>query len=106
MGEEEGKAFLCFTFSKFSERLQGKKQVEKGELRERGRGNGKTEDRRTSPETVTLVSHVAITPASNFKLSRFISQKSKGQKEQVIFLKETPQYLQMFWFILWGGEKA
>lgn len=32
----------------------------------------------TSLGTVRLVSHVAIIPASNFKLSRFISQKNKS----------------------------
>lgn len=84
-------------------KMQGKKQEEKG-MKGKGRDNGNTEDRMASPGTVTLVSHGAITPASNFRLSRFISQKSKSLKEQVIFLRETPQHLQMFWFTLWEGR--
>lgn len=89
--------------------LKVQRDIARKDIKDRNEGRrgktGRKEDRRPLG-TVRLVSHVAITPASNFELSRFISQKSKSRKERAVFLKETPQYLQMFWFILWGGEKA
>lgn len=89
----EGAASLRLVFSRVREISQGKSEK-------------KRERRASFPGTVRLVSCEARTPASNFTSSRFTSQKSQSRKERVIFLKEIPQLLQMFWFILWGGEKA
>lgn len=50
------------------------------------------------------VSRATQTPASNFELSRLISQKTRSREEGIISWKGTPQFLRMFCFTLWGGK--